>query len=232
VAALLRDLSDADMARLLEIVEDAPSPAREAQVQELLQAAVAAAAGHNAAGALDQLRQLAALDPSRAETLASEPAMASLRPVLEQLLSQLTGAARLHAEGRLGEASRLLETAAAKDLAAREIRPEAFLLVASRLMDVGGLANYVRSAAVSGVLIDACRWAPVPVWEPEPGRQAARELRPLLRFLFLAWLALGMVGASVCWWLQYDRLQVVLEVWGAGLLALVSLSAWGRARPT
>jgi len=152
VAALLRELSESNLVRLLGIFESAPSPGRAARVQELLQSAVSAVA-EQSPRALDPLKQLAVLDPSRAEALASEPGLASVRPAVEQLLRQLAGEAKCNAEGRLEEAGKWLETSAFKDLAARETRPEIYVQVAARLIEAGGLANYVRSAAVSGALL-------------------------------------------------------------------------------
>jgi hypothetical protein len=231
VAALLREVSEANLARLAGILESAPSPGREAQVRELLQAAVSAVA-EQSPGALGLLRQLAALDPGRAEALASEPGLAAIRPAVEQLLRQLAREAQATAEGRLAEAGRLLETSAVKDLAAGEMRPEILVQVAARLIEAGGLANYVRSAAVSGVILENSRWAPAPHWELVATGDSAGDSRTPLRFLFLTWLALGMAGAGVCWYLQYDRWQVVFEVWGGGVLVLACLGAWRRVRPS
>jgi hypothetical protein len=229
VAALLREMSQADLTRLLPILDGTPPPGQEARASELLQAAIAAVAGQNPR-APDQLRQLAMLDPIGTERLVSEPALAAFRPAVEQLLSQLAAAAKLHAEGRLGEATRLWETAAGKDMVGHELRPETFLLVAARLIEAGGLANYVRSAAVSGVLVDQCRWAPAVHTEPAPARAISGESRMPIGFLILAWLATGIAGAGVCWWLQYDSLHAVVEVWGAGLVVMVSFGAWQRMR--
>jgi hypothetical protein len=230
VAALLRELSQSSLTQLLGIVESAPAPGQEAQAKALLESAAAAVAEQDTGRALDYLKQLAMLDPSRAEALASEPALASIYPAVERMVSQLAGAAKLNAESRLAEATRLFEAGAVKELAAREIRPETLLLVATRFLEAGGLANCVRSAEASGVLIDAGRWVPAPHAELTLAREAGEELRMPLRYLFPAWLALGVLGVSVCWWLQPGRLAAALEVWGAGVLVWACLAVWQRAR--
>jgi hypothetical protein len=230
VAGLLRELAQTGLPGLPGILDGAPAPPEEAQAETLLQAVLAAVADESPGRALAQFRQLARLDPGRAEGLASGPALASIRPAVERLLSQLAVAAKLHAEGRLAEAARLWDSGAGKELPAREIRPETLLLIATRLLEAGGLANYVRSAAASGVLIDQSRWAPAPQAEPVPARESGGESRMPLRVLFLAWFALGMAGLTVCWCFQYDRPPAAFEVWGGGLVALACLGAWQRIR--
>jgi hypothetical protein len=232
VAALLRELSDANLVRLLGIVEGLPSAARDTQVGELLRSATAAVAERDPGRALEQLKQLATLDPRRAETLPSEPALASIRPTLEQLLNQLAAGAKLHAEGKLAEAARLLESVPVRNSLDREIRPETLLLISTALIEAGGLANSVRSAAVSDILVQEFRWAPAPHMEPVAASKPARGPWTTEWSLFLAWLAVGMVGAAVCWWLQFDRWETVLEVWGGALVVLACIAAWQRIRPS
>jgi len=230
VNALLSELSKADLTRLLEIVESLPGSGEAAQVRELLRSAAEAVAEQNPGRALDRLKHLAILDPARAESLASEPSLASIRPGVEQLLSQLTGAARLHAEGRLAEAAKMLDAASLKDISAREVRPEIFVQVASRLIEAGGLANYVRSAAVSDVLIDPNRWAPTLPLEPVPVNQPDVDWRVPLRMLLSAWFAIGIASAGLCWWLQYDHPSIVGGGWAGGLFVLLLAGAWRRMR--
>ena len=227
VAAFLGELSQSDLTRLLEIVEATPRSTGDARAGELLRAAGEAVATQNTGRALDLLRQLASLDPALAETLASAPALQSIRPGVEQLLSQLTAAARLHAEGRLAEATQKLETATVKDASAGEVRPELFLLAATRLMEAGGLANYVRSAAASEASMDQSRWAPALHAEPAINR-AAGDWRVSLPVLIWAWFALGMAGAGFCWWLRYDYLPMVCGVWAGGLAVLIFARVWRR----
>src|ERR1017187_2567841 len=228
VNALLRELSQADLTRLLEIVESLPGPGGAAQVRELLRSAVEAVAEQNPGRALDQLKQLAILDPALAESLVSEPALASIRPGVEQLLSQLTGAAKLHAEGRLAEATKMLETASLREISARGVRPEIFVQVAPRLIEAGGLANYVRSAALSEAAIDPSRWAPALQAEPVPVNRSGADWRVPLRLLLSAWFALGIASAGLCWWLQYDHPLVVGGGWAGGLVVLLLGGRWRR----
>ena len=77
-----------------------------------------AAAGRDIGRLLDLVRQVANLDPVRAEALAASPAFASHRTQVEQLLAQLTAAAKLHAEGRLANATQMVETGTLRDKSA------------------------------------------------------------------------------------------------------------------
>jgi len=229
VAALLGELSQSDLTQLLKIVDAVPHPGEQARAEELLTAAVEAVAARNTGRALDLFRQLAALDPARSATLLAAPALASIRPGMEQLLNQLTAAARLHAEGKLGEATLRLETTNFKEPSSGEARPETFLLVAGRLIEAGGLANYVRSAAISAVVIEQYRWAPAPGAElAENQTQSGWHLPP--RLSVAAWVALGLASAGLCWWLRDDYLPFVCEIWAGGLFVLMTFLAWRRLR--
>ena len=132
----------------------------------------------------------------------SAPALASIRPELEQMLSQLAAIARFNAQGRLAEATQRLETATLKNASTNEARPEIFLLVAERLIESGGLANYVRSAAVSAALIDQRLWAPALHAESPLADKSGVDSRIPLRLLIPAWFALGIASAALCWWLH------------------------------
>jgi hypothetical protein len=229
VAALLAELSQSDLSRLLQIVKATPQAGDQNRVEELLQAAVETAANRNVGGALDFLRQVAALDPARAESFASVPALASMRAALEQWLNRLTAGARLQAEGRLAEATQKLETASFKDAADIQVKPEILLHVAACLIQAGGLANYVQSASVSEALLEQCRWAPAehsampPANRGEPGWHAPA-------WLMAVWFASGFAGAALCWWLRDDWLPIVCGAWAGGLVVLMAIFAWRRPR--
>jgi hypothetical protein len=234
VASLLGELSQADLTKLLEIVDAIPRPGDQAQVEELLRAATEAVAARNTGHALDLLRQLAALDPALADTLVSVPALASILPGLEQLLSQLTAAALLHAEGKLSEASQKLETATLRETSAGEVRPEIFLLVATALIEAGGLANYVRSAAVSDACaethlgaprVDPSRWAPAPGADPAAVNRPESRWRASWRLPIAVWLASGLAAVGLCWWLRDEYLPLVCGLWAGGLLISMAVAA-------
>ena len=228
VGALLRELAQADITRLLGIVEAARTPAQEAQAGQLLQNALSAIAEQNPVRALEQLRQLAVADPVRAENLAAEPSLATVRPGVEQLLAQLTAAAKLKAEGRLTEATHLLETTTMKDWSADRVKPEVFVIVATRLWEAGGLANYTRSEAVSRTLLEEARWAPTPHMEFTTAQKSRGEVRIPLKLLLMGWLALGLAAGGVCWWLQVEHIEVVGSIWLGGLLVLACFGAWQK----
>ena len=229
ISVLLSELSQLDLSTLLDIVDAPLGAADEAQAGALLSAAEEAAAVQNPGRALDLLRQLASIDPARAESLLSSPALASIRPAVEQMLNQMTAAAKLHAEGRLVEASQKFESttfsATFKDPG--EVRPEIFLPVAIRLMEAGGLANYVRSAAISAILIDQVRWAPVSLAAP-PADGPAGDRYGSLWLLLSVWFAMGIASAGLCWWIRYDYLPIVCGAWVSGLVLMILAVVWRR----
>jgi hypothetical protein len=226
-ATLLAGLSQSDRSRLVEILESTPPRGGAALGERLALDALEAASSRSPERALDLVRQLAKLDPDRAAALRSAPELESMRPGVEQLLGQLTATARLHAEGRLAEATQKLENFTGREIAVTEVRPEVLLSVAGALFDAGGMTNYARSAAISELLIDQCRWAPADVPAPVALRAANRR-EPVSRRLLLIWLACGLTGAIMCWWVRDEWLPTVCAAWGAGLAVLIIRSAWRR----
>src|SRR5688572_17290670 len=79
IATSLSELSELAVLRFLEIIERPLSPDNQAQLEVLRGAALSAAAEGNVRQALVKLAEFAELDPRRAETLESEPELASLR---------------------------------------------------------------------------------------------------------------------------------------------------------
>lgn len=215
VAALLGELSQSDLTAILRLIE---GPAADgARVAELLRAAGDAAAGGNIGRLLDSIRQLANLDPVRAEALGVEPAFASYRTQVEHLLSQISAAAKLDAEGKLANATQLVETGSIRDKSAVEVSPEVSLLLASKFIEAGGLANYTRSSAISASLLDPFPWVPAP---PETVA-VARPAGVSLRWVAVGWFAIGAAGAAFCGWLRADYLPAVCIGWAAVLVVLM-----------
>lgn len=232
VAGLLHNLSESSVVRLLGIMEGTPTAAQDARLEELLRAVMSAAAERDAGRTLEHVRELASVDPRRAAGLAQEPALASVRPAIEQLLGQLSPLARLHAEGQLAQAAKLAEATAGRQPAG-ELQPETLLTVAAQLIEAGGLANFVRSSAVSEAVMEQCRWAPVAQAEyaPRQKQSAGGSSRRLsLRVMILLWLTAGVIGAGAGWWLHYDRLREALELWAAGFFLLACLAVFARLR--
>jgi hypothetical protein len=221
VASLLQNLSQTEITALLNVIDRPESPAGAAHVHGLLRAATAAAAGGDGNRAMGHLAEFAALAPRQAEALGSQSSLRPIRGEVEHLLSQLSATARLDAEARLAEAATLLEPGGARKLVVRGIRAEILISIAGRLIEAGGYANSLRSAELSRMLIDQCRWAPCPV---PPGFEApsripgvpedktpatgtailivlrrALELwrRAPLLFLLLAWFTAGGAGGAV-----------------------------------
>jgi hypothetical protein len=215
IAVLLGELSQSDLTRVLQVLESSQPGIDDERAAELLRHAADALAQQDIGRALDLVRQFASLDPDRTAALASAPALASIRSEVEQLLTQLTATARLRAERGLADTTQRLETGTLKGASGGEVRPEAFLLVATRLIDAGGLANYVRAADVCSALIDPARWVPEAAVNRPSDRRAMSMQSPIS-----LWIAMGIAGAALCWWLKDDYLPVVCGVW-AGILVLL-----------
>lgn len=162
IAAMLLELSKPEVVRFLETIERPPAPETAARLEGLLRASVSAAAEGNVQQALVKLAEFAALDPRRAETLETEPGLASIRADVGRLLFRLASAAQLDAELRLGQATHLLQAVGSKELMGQEIRPEIAILIAGRLLEAGGYANCMRSAELSQMPINQYGWAPTP----------------------------------------------------------------------
>jgi hypothetical protein len=227
VAALLGELSQSDLTAMLRILEG--PLADDAKAAEWLRTAGDAAAARDIGRVLDLVRQVANIDPLRAEALASAPAFAPYRAQVEQLLAQLTAAAKLHAEGRLANATHIVDTGTLRDRSAGEVRPEVFLLLAHKFIEAGGLANCVRSAALSTALLDRFPWVPAPpdavaIMRTTGGTGVA------VRRIIAVWIAFGVAAMGVCLWLRDDYLPVVCGAWAVVLvLLMVARRALGLA---
>ena len=219
VAGLLRELSASELVRIAAAMETSLGGTQDSA--KLFERAVAELAERNPAGALEHLRLLASADPARALTLMSEPALGSIRSALEQMIGQLTVAARIYADKKMADAAQLLET---PGRTWQEARPELYVLIAGKLIDAGGLVNYVRSAAVSEILLDATRWAPAVVVE-KPGTLSKVSTNGPVRWLWYLWLTGGALAVLMCWWSQSEPAAVGV-VWAVGLVLLVFLRVW------
>jgi len=222
ITATLRQLSETAVLRFLEIIDRPPSVENAARLENLLRASVSAASEGKVQQALAKMAEYAALDPRRAQTIASEPGLASIRPEAGQLLSRLAYAAQLDAESRLGQATPLLAAPAPQPPPGQEFSPEIAILIAGRLLEAGGYANCMCSAQLSQMVINQYGFAPTPAplalvdpksppipservslrlarqWLASIGKWIGKLwLRAPLLVLLLAWLAIGLVGGSV-----------------------------------
>jgi hypothetical protein len=209
IAGLLSTLSESGQDRLLQLLQTSAG----APTGDLVRALGQAIAAQDGDRASQHVRQLAKLDPALAESLMSSPSLGTLKPVIEQLLNQLTAAARLHAESKLGQAIANLPPAALHD----EVRPEILLAIATRLFEAGGLTNYSRSAALCDAACDQSRWVPTGAAEATLVNHAPSDRWPSA----LAWCVLGVIAVALCWWLREDWLPAVSGGWALSALALL-----------
>jgi hypothetical protein len=211
-------------------------------IAEMMRAAVSAADEGNFVRALERVRELVAMDPERADTLASEPALDSIRAEVSQLLRELAAAARSDAEQKLASAHQALDSDGAKLPEADRTDLRTVLSVAVQLVGTERHASYVLAGDLAEVVMTQCGWtlAGVPVWAPvevtgavrAPGRWENLWRRAPLPILLLAWLALGIIGAlpftaiPVAW----PVAALALGVWGTGFVALVRFYRRARSR--
>ncbi|MGA3028763.1 MAG: hypothetical protein ABSF98_28825 [Bryobacteraceae bacterium] len=215
-------------------------------IAELLRAAVSAADEGNFVRALEKVRELVAMDPERADTLASEPELDSIRAEVSQLLRDLAAAARSDAEQKLTGAHQALDSNGDRLPEADRADLRAVLSVAVQLFETERHANYLRAGDLADVVADVimmqCGWTPagVPVWVPVEVSGAVREPGPWENLwrraspptLVLAWLALGIASAlpftvvHVAW----PVAAFALGVWGIGFVVLVRRYRRARRR--
>jgi hypothetical protein len=245
---ILRELSELEFVRLLEFIERPPLPQNAARPEDLLRTSVAAAAEGNVQQALGKLAEFARLDPGRAESLETEPGLASIHADVRQLLFRLASAAQLDAETRLGQATMLLQAADSKEIPGQEIRPEILIQLADRLLQAGSYSNCMRSVELSQMVINLYGCATTPALrsgQPSPGlrhswmpRIKKLWLRAPLLVLLWAWFALGLGAGSVsrllrtCWPQTWPEALVsgVFEVWAVGFLALILFGFYARVQ--
>jgi hypothetical protein len=224
-AAVFGELSAPDIAKLIGILELPQLPENAVQADTLVRAAVSAAAEGAITRALGDLTQALKLDPLQAEALRSEPGLESIRPQIDQFLNRFMAVARLDAEGRLSRAAQLLEALGLEKLADWDARPETLILIANRLLDAGGHANYLRAADLSQGLIDAAsRGLPaitnVPVPSPLVADGVERDGVPRAAI----WRAFGAVrkhapSRTRALWRRAPLLILLLAWLGLGIAA-------------
>jgi hypothetical protein len=159
-ASVLSDLSQADVARLFQILDQSPFLEAAAQLDVLLHAAIAAASVGDVIRALNRLQAIVVLDPRNAVSILAEPRLDPIRGDVETMLNRMAYVAKLDAEARIAEAAQRSEAIAPRRLLEWDASPETLVGVASRLLESGGHANYIRAADLAQAVIDASHWAP------------------------------------------------------------------------
>ena len=200
-AAAFRELSPADLAR---VIEPLLSPQNAARLEDLLQAAISATNQGDVTRAIDHLAEFAALDPRRGERLFTEPGLNPVRANVENLLQHMATLAKLDAETRLAQASQLVEASALKRLPGWDAPPDVLLGIATRFLDAGGHANFVRAAELAQAVMDAGRWAPAEApaqfgANPPrriPGEEAPVATGPISSSLQRSWSAFRKAAPS------------------------------------
>ena len=227
--AILLQLSPSDTGKLISILDPPTLPQHASQLADLLRGAVSAAQAGDVDRALEQLAELITLDPTRAQTLRTEPGLEPIQAQVNHLLSHLETVAGLGAQDRLETAAHTLESlklesqrfesVGAKPLAGWDTPPQTLLTMANRLYDAGGYVNYIHAAVLAQVLIDGAGSVPARVvrtrrearpGKPGPRLTSASRLKALwirapLLILLVSWFGLGLAGGSVAALLHYFR---------------------------
>jgi len=235
VSTLFTDLSATDIGRLIGLIER-PLPAQDtAQLQDLLVTFISAAAEGDAIRALSALSEIAALDPSRPDILRADPSIAPIRLAVDQFLDRHTALARLDAEGRLDQAAQSASPSAPDRLAGWDMRAATMVLIATRVFDSGGLANYVRAGELAQLVIDGSRWGPafvnlpgetpeldrikLPYGAQQPGGTARRALTQAIA---------GMAARLRSLWLRAPLLVLLLSWLLLGIAGGLGSVVWHR----
>ena len=226
-------LSSAKIADLLAGIDQRRPIQSPEVIAELTRAAISAVEEQDFVRALEKLRELVAMDPERADSMLSDPALDPIRAELNQLLRELAAAAQAEAEQKLGTAHEALESDGAKLPEGDRADLQSILSVAAELIQTARHADYVRARELAEVVMVQCGWttAGVPVWAPSelpapvpvPGPWENLWQKAPLPILLLAWLALGIAGA-----LPFTIIHIgwpiaafALCLWGGGLAAFV-----------
>jgi hypothetical protein len=223
--SVLQELSEVEMTALLNMIQRPESPQQAERLDDLLRAAVAATGEGDGNRAMGTLAELAATSPRRAETLASLPSLSSIRSLVERLVSRLNVTAKAEAEAQLVQAMKLMESFGAKGLVVREIRAENLILVAGRLLDAGGYANFVWSAELSQLVIDPRLWAPNAVPLPPQVKDAVNRrtaegggvFAAIFTASHLVWAGLQLKSRTRRMWLRAPLLVLLLGWFVMGL---------------
>lgn len=159
-ASVVSGLSEADIARLIQILDQPVSPEVATQLDALLHVAIAAASVGDVIQAVNRLEAMIVLEPRYAVAVLSEPRLDTIRGDLETMLNRMVSFVKLDAEARLAEAAQRSEAIAPRKVADWDAAPETLAGIAHRLFESGGHANYVRAADLAQAVIDASHWAP------------------------------------------------------------------------
>ena len=165
--AVIRELAVADLAKLSQILQPAPTPELVARVEGLIHEAVQAIHDDRREWAVGRFIEAATSDPARVDELVAKPEFEAIRANVDLLLNRLTNVARMDAETKLAGAEQVLENAGWQKLPHWETSPEALIQVGHRLLEAGGYANYVRTAELA-MNLQTAYWAATMVQPPLP----------------------------------------------------------------
>lgn len=227
--SLLPGLSQAEFAALLQVFEQIDRVPDAARVEQLFAAAKDAVVQGNSDVAIAHLSEMAPMDPNRVPSLPDDPDLVSIRAEVTALVNDLTSTARLEAEGRLAEASKTLEGREAS---------RALVTASGRLYDAGGYVNWIRSSALSQLVLDQTLWAPaeVPVTSGAPKPRTVSQAGPVpadspsaVR-LFRAAIFLGKASTERLW--RRAPLLVLFLAWlGVGVVFGLATALWRELVP-
>ncbi len=243
VGGLLEQMAMPQVAGLIAAIESRQGALDAPALPALMQAAVSAVAAHDVPRALAAITALIVQHPDQLEGIRSEPAFASIRVDLENLLQGREASARTDTEVKLSIATLLAGT-----------ERDDVLSVAHQLFTTDRHVNVLLAGTLAESVINTYTPVHVPVDDKSPlGRkrrsviQAEGGASPAFAALYeeamkslsehvpllLTWLALGLLSGLLTLILRSFEVGLFsaalpLEVWGAGTAGFLGFGSYRR----
>lgn len=245
VGGLLEQMAMPQVAALIAAIESRHATPDAPALPALMQAAGSAVASHDIARALAVITELILHFPQQLEGIRAEPAFASIRGDLENLLEGYAASARTNTEVKLSIATQLVGPG----------RDEV-LSVAHQLFGTDRHVNVLLAGRLADSVINTYTPVSVPVEDNAPfgrkrrsviqaeGGGAAvfvglyKDAMKLLSehvLLLLTWFALGLMSGLLTLILRSFEIGLFsaalpIEIWGAGTIGFLGFGSYRRGR--
>lgn len=178
IAGSLLNLTNPEIGRLLDRLEQARLALDPAALDALFRTALAAAKANDMPSAMAAIARLVKLDPERGAQLVRESvSFAPARTEVNELVQQLSMNAKMEAERTLAAASRVIEGSSPADMGAQ------MLALAQRFVDTGQHINFVRAQELAQAVLSG---------DPRLRGTRAEPRRPRI-LTILGWASVGFL---------------------------------------
>lgn len=178
IAGSLLNLTNPEIGRLLDRLEQARLALDPAALDALFRTALAAAKANDMPSAMAAIARLVKLDPERGAQLVRESvSFAPARTEVNELVQQLSMNAKMEAERTLAAASRVIEGSSPADMGAQ------MLALAQRFVDTGQHINFVRAQELAQAVLSG---------DPRLRGTRAEPRRPRI-LTILGWASIGFL---------------------------------------